>query len=170
MRSQNKTLSGDFDGVLAMQNVDWMKRKILSMVSINLDIKQSLHDGISHVEIGQRAGSIKGDLDRRVLDQTEQHKKDELFGEVKSRSRWIRLTEVQDDFLSQGWPQDDNKSADAETFVQTIVHGKDWVATEILGLGEMEGKRKLIRRIVIRKGDDQKSIVLIYDFISAIAV
>lgn len=163
--SQNKTLSGDTDAILAMQGIDWIKRKTLSMVSLNLSIKQSVADGATHIHIAQTAGSFKGEDDNRVLDWVERERSDDLFGNVVVRSRWISAAEIDNAFLKEGWlhGSDEHDRPDGEALVHTVIKGTGWVANEILGFAVVGGVRRLTKRVTVEKQTIVKNVIITYD-------
>lgn len=134
------------------------------MVSLNLYIKQYVADGVTHIDIGQTAGSIKGDDDNRKLDSVKRERTDDLFGAITFQSRWVNASEIDDAFLGQDWVNESQAGGpNGEYLVHTYIKGKDWVANEILGFTLVGGVRRLIKRIAVEKGG-MTTVVIVYDF------
>ena len=106
-----------------------------------------------------------GTTEKRTLDHTWREHTDKIFGTVKGRSRWVRLADVDDDnFLKTGF--EDVGDADAE-HVQAeaeSVGGNGWTADQIWGFEVVEGERRYVRHVVVRKGEDWKLARLVYDY------
>ena len=108
-------------------------------------------------------GGITGTTEKRTLDWTWREHSDGIFGNLNGRSRWCKLSEVDDDeWLKTGWippPKEDE-------FVQSYVESKDngWTADQVWGFEMLDGKRYYARHVVVRKGDDWKQARLVYDY------
>ncbi|KAI4163829.1 MAG: hypothetical protein LQ342_002602 [Letrouitia transgressa] len=145
-----------------MQGVGWVLRKAISLATITLSITQYEKDGLTHIDISQTAtGGIKGTTENRTLDWEYREHKDGIFGEVRGKSRWVKLDDVDDDtFLKTGWDDMDGEH------VQSYVESKDngWTADQVWGFEIMDGKRYYVRHVVVRKEDDWKQARLVYDY------
>lgn len=101
------------------------------MATVTLSVSQYTDaNSTTHIDIKQVAtGGISGTTEDRTLDWTYRDHKDGIFGSVKGKSRWTKLTEIDDDdkFLKEGWP--DSKGE----FVQSYVESKDsgWTANQV---------------------------------------
>ncbi|MCJ1298481.1 hypothetical protein MMC08_001271 [Hypocenomyce scalaris] len=161
----NKTLSDDPDRILQMQQgVGWWLRRAISLATITLTIKQyTSDDSLTHIDIEQRAtGGISSTTENRTLDWQYREHKDGIFGEVKGKSRWVKLSDVEDDneFLKTGWLDEGDEHVQA--YVESA--GNGWTANQIWGFEELGGTRYYVRHVVVRKGDDWKEARLVYDF------
>lgn len=169
---QNKTLSDDTDAVLALQGISWFTRRIISMATITLHVKQyTSDDGNTHIDIDQTAtGGIKGTTELRELNWTFRDHEDHLFGNLKGRSRWITLDnpEIPDSFLKEGWLEEDaeNGGPNGERHVESYVINdeKGWDGEQIWGFSIVDGKRYYTRRVIIKKGDTALKVRLVYNW------
>ena len=159
-RQQNKTLSDDTDRILQMvnppkyptsnlsiseaqqQGVGWWLRKAIALATVTLTIKQyTSDDGLTHIDIEQRAtGGISGTTENRTLDWEYRDHKDGIFGEVKGKSRWVKLSDVEDDneFLKKGWLDEGDKYV--QSYVESV--GNGWTANQVrssCGFGSVLG-------------------------------
>ena len=74
--------------------------------------------------------------------------------------RWVKLADVEDDYLKQGW-----ETLDGDFIESFVESGTDtWTALQIYGLAEVEGVRRHVRRVVTKKGKKVERIRLIYDW------
>jgi len=171
----NKTLSDDPDPVLALQGVGWMKRKIIGMATVTLHVKQYDEDGKTHIDIDQTAtGGIKGTTELRTLNWEPKSHKDDLFGSLTGKSRWSSqppdfpgLDEAHINWLQEGWLDDGEEAGpNGEKRIESYSASDDngWVADQIWGFAEVEGKRFYVRRVVIKKGDKVLKIRMVYDW------
>jgi len=166
----NKTLSDDTDAILALQGVGWWTRKAISYATITLHAKQYVtDDGHTHIDIEQTAtGGIKGTTENRELDWKEREHTDHLFGNLKGKSRWLNLDGVEDEFLKDGWLENDEESAGpaGEKHIESFVLNaeKEWTADQIWGFAVLEGQRYYVRRVVVTKGDTVLKARLVYNW------
>lgn len=121
--SQNKELSDETDRILELQGVGWWKRTAIRLATITLYVKHYIEDGLERIDIKQTlTGGIEGTEENRKIDWTERKHTDKLFGPVGkrkkpyfllslnlsivrqvSKTRRIKVEEVQDEFLRTGW-------------------------------------------------------------------
>ncbi|KAL8818090.1 MAG: hypothetical protein Q9223_003203 [Gallowayella weberi] len=158
----NKTLSDDTDRILQMQGVGWFLRRAIALATITLTITEYIQDDLTHIDITQVAspGGITT-IERRVLDWEYRDHTDKIFGEVKGKSCWVKLSDVDDDeFLKTGW--DDLEGEHIQGYVES--KGGGWTADQVWGFEFIDGKRYYVRHVVVRKGDDWKLARLVYDY------
>ncbi|KAL8862837.1 MAG: hypothetical protein Q9178_000779 [Gyalolechia marmorata] len=120
-----------------MQGVGWFLRRAIALSTITLTISEYVKDGLTHIDISQVAspGGITSTEDR-ILDWVYRDHSDRVFGEVKGKSRWVKLDDVDDDdFLKKGW--DDLEGEHVQGYVESKAGG--WTADQVsrsgLGLG-----------------------------------
>jgi hypothetical protein len=116
---------------------------------------------------------VKGTSEKRNLDWQYRPHSDHIFGDVSGRSRWIKVEDIGKDiesegvaddakYLAEGW-DDEIKNAEAlESYV--INEDNGWTAWQIWGIAVVEGARRQVRRVVVRKGTEVKRIRLVYDW------
>ncbi|KAK3178900.1 hypothetical protein OEA41_001037 [Lepraria neglecta] len=126
----NKSLSDDYDRILEMQGVGWFLRKAISFATVTLTVKQYVDkDGLTHIDIQQVAtGGVQGTTENRTLDWTWRDHKDGIFGNVKGKSRWVKLVDVDDDdFLKIGY--DDMEGEHVQAYAENDENG--WTANQV---------------------------------------
>ena len=74
--------------------------------------------------------------------------------------RWVKLADVKDDYLKQGWESPDGDFI--ESYVESVTD--TWTALQIYGIAEVDGVRRHVRRVVTKKGSKVERIRLIYDW------
>jgi hypothetical protein len=89
----------------------WLTRKAVGLATVTLLIKQYTDDtGTIHIDIEQIAtGGLKGTTELRQLNGQEGRHTDHLFGDLTGKSTWVKLSEVTDDFLKEGWEDSDGE-------------------------------------------------------------
>ena len=141
-----------------------MTRKAIGLATLTLHIKQYTDDdGVVHIDIEQTAtGGVKGTTELRHLDYKEGEHDDHVFGKVRGKSRFVKISDLDDDFLRSNWlPETQNGDA-IESNVTSVNNG--WEAKQIWGFQEKDGKRYYARNVVVTKGKDRKQARLFYDF------
>lgn len=161
----NKSLSDDYDRILQMQGVSWFLRKAISYATITLTIKEYVDDTAekyTHIDISQVAtGGVGGSTENRTLDYTWRDHEDKIFGKVKGRSRWVKLEDIDgDDFLKTGF--DDMEGEHVQALAESI--DKGWTADQVWGFEEVNGERRYVRHVIVKKGEDWKMARLVYDY------
>lgn len=160
----NKQLSDPFDPLLSLQGIGWLTRKAIGLATVTLLIKQYEKDGVVHVDIDQLAtGGVKGTTELRQLDNAEGVHDDHVFGKCKGRSRWVKVADVEDARLRQNWRPE---TLEAETIESNVENeSAKWVAKQIWGFQDKNGKRYYARNVVILKGKERKEATLFYDYV-----
>jgi hypothetical protein len=161
--------------MLALQGVPWLKRKIILLATVTLSVKEYVDaDKITHIDLDQTAtGGIQGTTELRILDWSEKTHEDHIFGNVKSRNRWVTDFKTIESgnggplhpYLTEGW-LDEKVGPNGEGFVQNWVvnEEKGWTAEQIWGFGIRDGQRYKTRRILVKKGDEILTLTLAYDW------
>ncbi|KAK3949279.1 hypothetical protein QBC32DRAFT_349566 [Pseudoneurospora amorphoporcata] len=177
----NKSLSSDLDPGLKLQNISFLTRKLVTSVTLTLDVKQfsappsppaeACAPAVIHIEIEQTGtGGIKGTSEKRCLDNVFRDHKDWLFGHVKGQTRWVSGDDIEDAFLKSGWieTEEEKKGPNGETHVLSYVESytDGWTATQIWGFKILEGERRHVRNVVIAKGSERVEMQLVYDYLS----
>lgn len=87
---------------------------------------------------------------------------DHIFGKVKGHCRFIKLSEIHDDFLKSNWSQEMEGADFFEDEVKSLENA--WEAHQVWGFQEIDGKRYYARNVVITKGSERKEARLVYDY------
>ncbi|KAI4123000.1 MAG: hypothetical protein LQ338_005508 [Usnochroma carphineum] len=144
------------------QGVSWFMRRAIALATITLTVSEYTDDdGHTHIDISQVATGGITSTEDRTLDWEFRDHTDRIFGDVKGKSRWVRLGDVDDDdFLKTGY--DDMKGEHVQSYVES--KGGGWTADQVWGFEMIDGKRYHVRHVVVRKGDDWKLARLVYDY------
>ena len=110
-----------------------MQRKLVGLATVTLSISQhKSEDSLTHIDIEVTAtGGIKGTTEYRTLDWEVRGHKDQMFGDVKGQSRWIKLADLEDDtrdgFLKKSWLDE------SEQYIQSSVTRVDgaWTSNQV---------------------------------------
>ncbi|EPQ60530.1 hypothetical protein GLOTRDRAFT_113140 [Gloeophyllum trabeum ATCC 11539] len=166
----NKTLSDSTDKILELQGVSWFKRKIIASSSLTLYVKhyKSESDGQEHIDIKQvLSGGISGSDEERTLDWQERHKDDSTFGAVIGKSKRMKVEEVEDEYLRNGWTEDTIEHGVICSYVvsDTEKSKTTWTAHQIWGFEVVNEERRHVRHLKFTgpKGEEIKAR-LVYDY------
>ncbi|KAI4191289.1 MAG: hypothetical protein L6R41_000216 [Letrouitia leprolyta] len=138
-------------------------RRAISLASVTLTIKQYESDGITHIDCTQVATGGITSTENRTLDWQLRDDTDKVFGEVKGKSRWVSLKDVEDDdYLKTGYDDLEGEH------VQAWTEGRkgNWTANQIWGFEMIQGKRYYVRHTIARdtKKGDWKEARLVYNW------
>lgn len=141
-----------------------MTRKAIGIATITLHIKEYDNNGVTNIDIEQTAtGGVKGTTEKRHLDNEAGEHEDHVFGKVRGRSRWLKLSEVDDKHLASNWLPENNEGDVIESNVESVNNG--WTAKQIWGFQEIDGARRYARNVVVTKGPERKEARLYYDYV-----
>lgn len=133
--SQNKTLSDDTDDILRLQGMSWLTRRAIGLATITLYVRHSKDDdGIEHIDIDQAlTGGIPGTSENRILDWTFREHADYLFGPVVGKSRRVKVDEIENKFLREGWLPDTVENGAINSYVKsdTPKSNTTWIAEQV---------------------------------------
>jgi len=169
---QNKSLSGDYDRILQLQGISWFKRQAIKYATITLYVKHYRDDaGFEHIDIDQTiTGGIPGTREERLLDWTERHRVDDLFGAVAGKSRRVSPADLDQVavFLKTGWTEDTFQHGLVQSYVEsdTPKSGTTWIGDQTWGIEDVNGERRYVRHVKFT-GPEREDIEqrLIYDYL-----
>lgn len=160
---QNKTLSDSNEPVLAIQGVPWIMRKGISKASLELVIKQTEEGGVTHLEIEVKPSMGPAQKESRVLDWDQVSEANHpLFGNGKARSKWAKLEDLSDEYLTKGWEE-----GTTEVIVQQNEMDSGANTTLVHGFEIINGKRYYVRHVVTKKGKEEAKVKLVYDYLGS---
>lgn len=146
----NKALSDDMDGILQLQGVGWLIRKAIRIATLNLYCKHYRDDAeVEHIDVDQTLSGVKGTAENRPIDWVERSDYDHVFGPVMSKTKRIRVDELEDSYLKEGW-LDETKEHGVILIVEqsdTTKGGLGWLCEQVWGFETMNGERRHTRRI-----------------------
>ncbi|THH34032.1 hypothetical protein EUX98_g182 [Antrodiella citrinella] len=165
----NKTLSDDPDEILRLQGVSWFTRRAISMATIYQSMKHYKDDSdVEHLDIDQvLSGGVAASTELRTLDWKERETAHSLFGAVLGRSRRVKLQDLEDEYLKQGWLPSVETDGAIQGIAQsdTAKSGTTWDSDQIFGLEEINGEKRHTRHIHFT-GPGGESILarMVYDY------
>lgn len=174
-----------------MQGVGYLTRKAIGFATVTLAVKQFMgpHTPPSttegecvRIDIAQTAtGGIKGTTENRCVDGESRTHSDWLFGTVDSKS-YFTTDDVRDavakhgvegasaDYLAGNWLEDESEKTGpdgAAHLVSVADNQKDgWIAVQVWGFQTIGGERRYARNIVLKKGDKEVEMRLVYDYVA----
>ncbi|CAK4032737.1 Hypothetical predicted protein [Lecanosticta acicola] len=149
---QSKSTS-DVSPVLQLQGFNKILAATVSKAPINIDVTQKSDN---EVQIKQTTtASIPAITEEWVHDWEWREFEDSFLGKVKSRSRWRKAGEVDDEFLKKGI-EDNEEIVEAE--VESLEKG--WNARQVW---TVEGSGEFVRRVVTSKGSERVETRLVYE-------
>ena len=160
----NRTLSDSSQSVLKMQNVGFLIRQAVAYSTVTVTLKQySTEDSKRHLDQEQLStGGIKN-FEDRIMDWEPTEKYNWIWGKVNGKSRYTRLSEIEDAFLKEGWEKGCVEGEIVEGYAESVTDG--WAARQVWGFAEVEGQRKHVRRILSTKpGHESLRIRSVYDW------
>ncbi|KAI1333130.1 hypothetical protein F5Y16DRAFT_354883 [Xylariaceae sp. FL0255] len=183
---QNRDLSDSVEPALAIQGINWLVRKAVTVCTVTLLVKQYVDDeGKTHIDIDQVAtGGVKGTSEKRIIDFQFREHSDWLFGPAKGQSKFVTPDElralvaegseartkgwVNDDFLAQGFIEsaEEATAPEGKTFLYNHVEsvGNGWTATQAWGFELIGGERHYTRHVCVAKGDQFASFKFVFDW------
>ncbi|KAL9605735.1 MAG: hypothetical protein Q9179_001082 [Wetmoreana sp. 5 TL-2023] len=111
------------------QGVSWFMRRIIAFATVTLTVSEYEKDGYTHIDIEQVAspGGVRS-TENRTLDWEYREHTDKVFGDVRGKSRWVKLSNVDDDdFLKKGY--DDMEGEHVQSYVES--KGGGWTADQV---------------------------------------
>jgi len=147
----SKTYSDDTDEILRLQGFSWFMRKLMGAMSLYLYVKHYKDsEGVEHIDIEQiGTGGFKGNHEERSLTWTMHPIDDPVFGPVIGKSRRVKVEDIEYEWQKEAWLPDTVENGTVESFVEsdTPKSGKTWIADQIWGFSEIDGKRMYTRRV-----------------------
>lgn len=149
-----------------------MIRKAISLASVTLDVNvyeappkppSTATDVVTHIDIEQSASGLSSTHELRCVDDLFREHSDWLFGNLKGKTKWVSLDEVEDDFLKSGW---ELEGAGGKDFLRSHVENEEngWQAYQIWGFQTVDGERRYCRNVLVTKGENRVTIRMVYDY------
>jgi hypothetical protein len=132
---QNKVLSDNVDAILSMQGVPWISRTAISYAAITLYVNHYKDEnGVEHIDSDQTlTGGFPGTTENRILDWTPRDHYDYVFGAVVGKSRRLKVDEIEDSFLKDGWVADTREHGLVCSWIESDREksGYNWTSYEV---------------------------------------
>ncbi|GAB1740932.1 hypothetical protein NU219Hw_g6002t1 [Hortaea werneckii] len=159
----NSKQSDSSQATLKMQGVGWLVRQAVQYSTITLHMKQYTDDkGTVHLDQESISTGNVSSVENRELNGEWGERENKIWGKVKGTTRFRKVSELDDDYLKEGWNQE---TLDGEVIEAVNESCTDtWTAVQIYGFGNIDGQRKHIRRTVAKKGKQVEKITLVYDY------
>lgn len=160
----NHALSDSSQAVLKMQRVNWMVRQAVAYSALDVTLKQYVNEEGRHCLDQEQlsTGGVKN-FEDRVMDWEPTVKHNWIWGEVNGRSRYVALSELEDEYLKSGWSQDTIEGEVVEVYAESVTD--TWSATQIWGFAVVDGQRRHVRKILAQKpGSADLRIRMVYDW------
>merc|ERR1711869_107015 len=159
----NSKQSDSSQATLKMQGVGWLVRQAVQYSTITLHMKQYTDDkGTVHLDQESISTGNVSSVENRALNGEWGERENKIWGKVKGTTRFRKVSELEYDYLKEGWNQE---TLDGEVIEAVNESCTDtWTAVQIYGFADIEGQRKHIRRTVAKKGKHVEKITLVYDY------
>ncbi|KAJ4489907.1 hypothetical protein J3R30DRAFT_6221 [Lentinula aciculospora] len=164
--SINKTLSHPPEEMLELQGVALLKRKAMGAATLTVVMKHYKNDsGDECLSLEQKiVGLDLGEPEERVLNWVEQTKETKLIGTVVTKTKRVKVDEVENAYLKEEW------SADTLENGLILVHvapedKNSWSAEQTWGIGEVNGERRHVRRIAFTGPNKKLEHRFVYDYL-----
>ncbi|EMC95170.1 hypothetical protein BAUCODRAFT_157666 [Baudoinia panamericana UAMH 10762] len=159
----NKTISDSATEMLKMQGIGFIIRQAVAFSTVtNTTSQYTDKDGKLHLDQKQvSTGGITNE-EERTIDGEWHESANKIWGKVKGRSRMVKVSELDDDFLKEGWAQDCLEGEVLESVNESL--SDTWKATVIFGFADVNGERKHVRRITCVKGNHREKMRQVWDW------
>lgn len=78
--------------------------------------------------------------------------------------RFCKVSELEEDFLKEGWNQETLDGEVIESAVESVGNKENWTSSQVFGFAEVKGERKQVRRVVAKKGKEVMKLFMVYDW------
>ncbi|KAF3316032.1 hypothetical protein TWF173_002812 [Orbilia oligospora] len=137
----NRELSGDTDAILSYQSIGWLTRKTLGRVPVTITLTQTKEA----VQVDSVAAGFITTNETVQLDDKSYPLNHKVWGEITSKAKLIKVSDIDDETLKEGWVGEDVIEVTSQSEVNK------WKATQIWGFQDVEVKgekqRRYFRRI-----------------------
>ncbi|CAI7675530.1 unnamed protein product [Penicillium discolor] len=161
--------TSDMTGIWVMQGVPWLIRKVLAYASVTLTLTHSTEpakDGsgdITKVRMKQTIspGSFSNE-DDYILDSETREATVPIFGTIAMYAKYTPLAEIEDAELRARLEEGKTGAAAIQEIAKN--KGAGWDAVGTWGFEIIDGQRYFTRTTVTKKGDQEVSVRLVYDY------
>ncbi|CAK3992742.1 Hypothetical predicted protein [Lecanosticta acicola] len=160
----NKKLSDhkSINPMLKMQGIPWLVRQAAIYSDIQVKLTQYVDDeGIPRVDQLQISTGGVRQFEPRFMNGALIEVEIMFWGPTTGFTKYIKNTDIEDDFLKQGWIEEDDGDVILD---HTDSKTNGWSATQVWGFAVLDGERRHVRRIVSKKGNDVLTMTTVYDY------
>ncbi|KAF8516689.1 hypothetical protein BU17DRAFT_92514 [Hysterangium stoloniferum] len=173
--TMNKKLGDSLDKILALQGVGWITRKAIGAAPVTQHIKQYVDaNGVEHVDVESVLPGNMKSIEPRVVDGSDQHDKDDLFGHIIRKSTRVKKAELDHDYLKGNCNEPEVEEIGALRLVVSSDPEKSkhrWVLEQVWAFEEINGARYCTERLHFEgfEGSEKQTIQgrLVYDFVKS---
>jgi len=120
----------------------------------------------------QITGGFQGGREHIVVDGSERIINHQIFGDIKERAVWSDLSEVDDEWLKEGWSNSPTTTSDSSRMphlkVSVTNETLGWVLVVVWGFIIAGGQRHHCRRLICRKGDEVEKVRSVYGWVDSL--
>lgn len=141
----------------------WLIRAALANAPISVALTQEVETstGVSCIKSTQTSlGRVQKET--RVLDWQPRNQSHAVFGNLVVQARVASPASVET--ALRGSSQSHNGVWQGEV-IEMHVGGEGWTSTQIWGFTTIDGCKKHTRRSVVHKGDEKRTVQLVYDWV-----
>jgi len=159
----NRKQSDGTTPMLKMQKIPWIVQQAAQYSTITVKLRQYVGVGGSvHLDQLQLSTGVT-QLEERVLNGETLESEVLFWGKVKHSSRYMKVADIPDEYLRQGWSAE---SLNGDIIYSTVESIADtWTAITVWGFADVDGERKHVRRVLGSKNGDELRIQLVYDYV-----
>ncbi|PNS14962.1 hypothetical protein CAC42_2191 [Sphaceloma murrayae] len=155
----NKKESDGDDKMLELQGIGWIMRQAVKHSGVTLNVHTKVDEkGVTHVDIETIASGGYKHWEYRPADGEPREFEEGAYGTIKLRSRFVDVSEVQNEFLSKGF-----SGEVFNTYSESVgLKGDQWKANQVWGIDN--DTKKYTRHIHFQRGPEVLKITKVYDF------
>ncbi|KAE9365419.1 hypothetical protein N431DRAFT_430924 [Stipitochalara longipes BDJ] len=139
------------------------------MATITLTITQTVDSttGNTQLDIESKPnGGLPGTMEKRVLDWAPVTLNHALLGNIRGRSRWCKLSDLDAPFLRDGWEEGTDEVIH---FYTQHLDDKRLVTQQVMGFVVIDGVRHHARRVLVTKGEKERlEAKIVYNYIEPV--
>lgn len=144
-------------------------RRIIAMATITLTINQTVDSTTGHTHLGIESkpnGGLPGTMEKRVLDWAPVTLNHAMLGNIRGRSKWCKLADLESEFLREGWEEG---TEEVMHFYTVHLDEKGLVTQQVVGFMVIDGVRYHARRLLVTKGTTERiEAKLVYNYIELV--
>lgn len=115
------------------------------------------------MDITQSAAKLAGTKEHHCLDGLTHNHRDWIFGEIQGYGCWLKLTELEDEYLKSGWIEESKEDKFIVEYTEN--HTSRWAVHHIWGFQMIEEERRFCRKAFVEKDGRRINFRIVYDYI-----
>ncbi len=155
----------------------WILRKVANLITLRMRTSHDTDEtGLKRFYLTHMASisfiGLSEETEIRYVDGREEFHNSGLFGVASAQARLINLSPTApgkdgkplDPFLMDGYLKEGEPGAENILHDLIIHQSKGWSMEQLWGFGIVEDSRRLMRKIIMRKGDKASYMTVWYDW------